>query len=166
MFPGRVAEPDLGSLPTEIGLLLSRLQRLSWREALCVPRPTPFVTLFFSCHSQFSVSAFSLSQNARARGGLEEPLHQPLSWASNLPYRAVLSLPPYFLLYKFCPHFLADLASVSLCLSKFASPFLSGVELNKSRLIEVEEVPALWTEKEKKKKKPYFVLGTFPVPTL
>lgn len=68
-FLGRAEEPEPSSSPPDVGLPLPRLQRLSWREAHSVPRPTPSATLFFSCHSLFSVSAFSLLQNTRARGG-------------------------------------------------------------------------------------------------
>lgn len=129
-----------------------------------MPRPTPSATLFFSCHSLFSVSAFSLSQKARARrglGGASSPAPF-LGLQSDFPH-SLFSLSPYFFLYRFSPHFLAFLASMSLCLSEFVSLFLPGVALNKSTCIEVGEVPATWTGKNKK---PYSILGTFPVTTL
>lgn len=71
VFHGAVEKPDLGFFPPDVGLPTPRLQRLSCREARRVPRPTRSVILFFlSPCSRFS--AFSLSQNARTRGSLEE----------------------------------------------------------------------------------------------
>lgn len=89
-FPGGGEEPELGSSPPEVGLPLPRLQRLSWREAHSVPRPTPSATLFLSCHSLFSVSAFSLLQNTRARGGRRSLHTSPfLGLQSALPHSLV-----------------------------------------------------------------------------
>lgn len=50
---------------------------------------------------------------------------------------------------------------MSLGLSTFASPFLPGVALNKSRGVEVGEIPATWTERM-----PYSVLVTSAVTTV
>lgn len=91
-FPGRVEEPEPGSSPPDVGLPLPRLRRLSWREAHSVPRPTPSATLFFSCHSLFSVSAFSLLQNTRARGTRRSRHTSPFPGPPISP-SPVLSLP-------------------------------------------------------------------------
>ena len=126
-----------------------------------MPRPTPSATLLFSCHSLFSVSAFSLLQNTRARGAGEASTPAPfLGLQSALPHSLVCPSTSSWL-SSFSPHFPAGLASMSLGLSTFASPFLPGVALNKSRGIEVGEIPATWTERM-----PYSVRVTSAVTTV
>ena len=158
------AEQSLDSSPPDVGLPVPGMQRFSWREALCVPRPTSSATLFLS-RSVLGFCFLPLRECQCAQGALEDSPHQPLSWVSNLPFRTVLSLPLQISFSIDSPR-----TSSPVCLSKCASPFLPGVASNKSRCIEVEEVPATWKEKQTTTttttKNPYSVLGTFPVTTV